>query len=564
VSNEKKKPDKAGGFTFDVTSSWIAHTGIPSPPDATSIAFEMPSPEVIAEARSRGVKVVQRFDIELAGGQNPFDVWETMFGPEPDGEIQIWRKLPKPRIGRSGKPVTVEAVVSDTMAGLRQWLPQVRDFILRDSYFTVNLFYPGATHWRHRETGAPVMRRTENCLQNLVGVYVDMDVGRSEEEASKPEQRMTWRQAAAIAGDYMDAGLLPQATFFARSGRGVYCVWCLRDDQNKNQLIKLPPPPPYGEGSEKRAHLIGLYKRINMEFSERLRIAAADPIHDASRYLRLPGSIHSKANQPVIWQVQFVDGEIPTYTIWELANFAGLYPLDTLAAGSGERLLLPVPVEEKPVGKRGRETKKPGSAPNRIAGRRGLGKLRVEDILTIEGYQFGFGQGFREGCLLRYADALRTSGCSPYQVETKLTEMARRCRPGYPSDDNDASIPELVKEAFKRKRSWKTETLVKWFQVTPELARELGLVTIIPKEVREERRLTPEKRRDIIEKRRKLIADLIIENSYKLPPLRQLVGMCARYGFATNRETMRQDLQALGHKTRKPGRPKSKTSLFDT
>lgn len=540
--------------TVSSTASFV------SIPTVTSTSYLMPSQEEIEEAQSRGVKVVQRFDVELAGGQNPFDVWETMFGPEPKGEIQIWRKLPEPII-RRGKQIGMDRVVSDTMAGLRQWLPQLRDFILRDSYFTLNLFYPGAHHWRNKETGAPVMRRTERCLQNLVGVYVDMDVGRTEEDSKIPAQRMTWRQAAAIAGDYMDDGRLPQATFFARSGRGVYCVWCLRDELDKSRLIQLPPP-----GSDKRSHLIGLYKRINKEFSGRLRIAAADQIHDASRYLRIPGSIHTKANQPVIWQVQYVDGEIPLYTIGELANSAGLYPAEAESAPyqlrSRELALLPE-VTEETSGKRRRETKNPGSTPNRGAGRYRLGELRVDDILTIEGYQVGFGQGFREGCLLRYADALRTAGCSQFQMETKVREMAQRCRPSYPSDPNDTPIRELVKDSFKRQRSYKTETLVRWFQVTPDQARELGLVTIVPKEVREERRLTLKKRQDIREKRREVIQSWIIENGYKIPPLRRLAKICESYGFSTNPETVRQDLEALGYKTRKPGRPKASNTMFE-
>lgn len=542
------------------TATWAPRTDTGFP------GIQPMTPAKIEEARSRGLKVVERFDVELEAAQNPFDVWDTMFGQESDGELQLWRKLPEPIVNKRGIPVGVEELISENLRNLREMLPVIREFILLDAYFTVNLFYPGAQHWRHPQTGMRVMKRTEKCLQNLVAAYVDLDVGRAAEDARIPEQRMTWRQAAAIAGDYMDAELLPQATFFARSGRGVYCIWCLRDEHDRDKLIRLPPPFPGAEGEE-RARLLGVYKRINKEFGERLRCAAADRIHDASRYLRLPGSIHSKTRQRVIWQLQTVDGKIPLYTMRELANWAGLTRTELITPAlpyeiqtSEPRLLTGEIEPEKQV----RKTKNPGSAPQKKAGQKRLGLNRVHDIETIEGYRFGFDQGFRSGTLLRYADALRIAGYTKAEIESRLAEMGLRCNPPYPSDANDTPISEIVKDAFKESRKYLTKNLTSWFQVTPELARELNLISIIPPEVRDERKLTRVKQASVIQRRRQLMQELITAANGKLPALRRLVDLLARYGYIVNKDTVRGDLKALGYKLRSPGRPnKGELLAFD-
>jgi hypothetical protein len=517
--------------------------GTPSATHYPLVDRRKPEPKTLAENVIRGFERMSEI-------QNPFEVWEIMFGRDPDGEMQLWRKLPEPRIRKRGRATNMVELVSESMVNLRTLFPQLRDLALVDSYFTINLFYPGCHHWQDPESGFRVMRRCEDQVHNLVNVYADLDVGRKPEEAKDPLQELTWRQAAAIAGEIMDKKIIPQATFFVKTGRGVACIWTMRDEANPEKLIKLPPP--FKETKEQRERIIGLYKRINKEFAYRLRAAAADKIHDASRYLRIPGSKHSANDERIIWQPQMISGGYRFYTLPELARWAGIeiaprpepYVIRTTAP-----LMLPEPEKR-------RRTRRPGTAPNRRKGQVKIGQMRVDDIMRIEGYFGGFPQGFRQGTLLRYADCLRIQGLTDRETLTKVTAMAARCNPPYPSAPNDPPPDEVVRDAYRMGRSYLTNSLVRWFHVDAELASALGLSSIIPAEVKQARKAASPTRAEIRERRHQAIREHIAETCGAVPDLRTLSRICAAYGFPASYETIRKDLEALGHPIPARGRPK--------
>lgn len=504
----------------------------------------------LADKRGPGQEMIYGFEASPLS-VSPFEVWETMFGPNPDADLQIWRRLPEPRLNKKGKLVDMGCVISDRLPNLRTVFPQLLDLVFIDSFFTVNLFYSGAKHWKDPETGFRVMRRLQNLVHYLVNCYVDCDVGRDPADAKDPLQTLDFWDAMGIAGKLMREGVVPYSTWFVETGRGAAAIWTLRDDTDRDKLVKLPAY--FGPEREERERIIGLYKRINKELAYRLRDAAADKIHDASRYLRTPFSRHSKTNRAVIWHKQMPGGVTPFYTLPELARWAGieLNPAPLPYRIRTESLCLPPGPQTAE-----RRTQKPKSVPNRRKGQQRIGELRVHDIMLLEGYHWGFPQKKRRRSILRYIDALRISGVCDREALEKAEAMARRCRPAYPSDANDIPVDDLVRDAYKVKRSYKTSNLVHWFGVDDELAGILGLVHIIPPETARARKADHPTRGQVREKRLEAIKDYIRQNAGIIPPLRVLARVVRAVGCPTCYTTIRNDLGKLGLEIPHAGRPK--------
>jgi hypothetical protein len=150
-------------------------------------------------------------------------------------------------------------------------------------------------------------------------------------------------------------------------------------------------------------------------------------------------------------------------------------------------------------------------------------------------------------------------------ITKALEAMAGNCRPPYPSDAGDLSIREIVNDVFAldpktgkpKKRKHKAEHLCHLFNITAEVADKLELRTIIPDELKAERKKNrPPTQREIDKERR-------------LDALRQLVGIfgkgfgCRKYVQAladmdikTNRQTVNVDLRSIGYELPKQGKTK--------
>lgn len=466
----------------------------------------------------------------------------------PEGYVGFVRKPSEPRQDRDGKPIQFETLASIKVSELEQMFPAIAHHLVKDSYFTVSSMYRAAPYL-NKTTGLPDVWRKEAHLKTLNACYADLDVGRPESDL--PEQRQTWGEAAGRVLDAIDAGTIPQASIIARSGRGVYVFWLLRDDRE-------PHLPPKGD-AKYHPEKLALYKLVNQAICRRLQHVAADErAHDGARVLRVPGSLHTKVNRRVTYLLLADDrGKGYTYTLSELAALVGVKECAESLPDQTRRL---VTTQLFPKF-RGRETKLPGSQPSRVAGRIKLNALRAADLVTLEAHYKGWPKGRRRFLLDLYAQFLHHAGNAPQDVLTAVKVMAANCRPPYPSDPSDDSVVRIVEQATRTPKTRRTPNaaLCRWLKVTPELARSLALQTILPPEVVAERKPPPGGRRaqhlaDLTE-----FVRLYLER-HPVVTCRGMTNAALHRGFTTNRDTVNKIMNALGYVVRGPGRPKGAVS----
>jgi len=532
-------------------------------------------------------------------------------GRAPDGYIALERKLPDgsdwDRRHRCFLPVK----------DLNEMFPAVVEHFARDGYQGIAVYY-GAAKWTDKETGLPAialkerrlkdgrtisqhtMARCKENLRWLPACFTDLDCGRTPEEAERkgrPELALSWRYAAAAAGEMMDNGDLPQATIIARSGRGLYLFWLLCDAQDMRLPVRTLP----------KAN-VALMEACNKELNRRLLHLAADKgAFDATRLCRIEGSWHSGAQKRVQYLEQ-IPPDIPlgyiqrdatgrhyVYTLMEMATALSI-PTAPAALTAGTQALLEH--SRKWERKRG-PTKNPGSKPEMAKYTQRLHAKRVDDLIALEQYRVrqtgkGYAQkgtrypadtGYPAGfvahlcgrCLVLtlYAEALRGAGEPEAEALAKVRVMAANCNPQWP-DKPGESVEALVSGVYSK---WtKTgkplipnrtnETLCKWLGISAALAEELHLDTIIPDELKARRKAETPTRDQYTEARRAALLDLLARDGDKLLdlPARRLATYLAAHDIPGSRnpvnhkawshEKLRQDLDALNlARRRRRGRP---------
>lgn len=471
---------------------------------------------------------------------------------DPGGFIGFVRKpdpAAPPRLDRNGKPYTFENLLSIRADDLRSMFPALAHWLTHDSYVTVNAYYRPAPY-PNRRTGLPDVWRKEKHLRSLTACYADIDSGRPESE--EPGAALTWRQAQHEAEALADAGVIPQPSIMARSGRGVYLFWLLRDEHEPD---KLPHAWP-----EK----VQLYKACNRALNDRLRAHAlpADPAAiDAARVLRVPGSIHTKALRRVRYVIQLDErGRGFVYTLPELAAALDLPALDGDLPEATRRLARPAQY---------RRVKAPGAAPLRSHGVAALNALRASDLRTLEQHRGGFlkrGAKYPDGStspgrrftLTLYANFLRGSGADQAATLAALRSMAANMRPPYPDEPGDQTPEDLTaaEYATSSRRKYKNDTLCALLGVSADLARELDLQTIRPLDVATEADQARPLQADVIRARREWLRLYMLDHGGDWTAQRvvNLSALAPAPYSWRNRQTANQDLNAIGYKVRGPGR----------
>jgi len=458
-----------------------------------------------------------------------------------------------PRLDRNGKPYSWENLFSIRADDLRSMFPALAHWLTHDAYMTVNAYYRAAPY-TNRQTGLPDVWRKEKYLRSLNACYADIDCGRPESE--EPGGALDWRQAQHEAEALADAGVIPQPSIMARSGRGVYLFWLLRDEHEPDKL----PPHAWPEKVE-------LYKACNRALNERLRanrLPADQAAIDAARVLRVPGSIHRKALRRVRYVIQLGDdGRGFVYTLPELAAALDLPALDGDLPEATRKLARPA---------QWRRVKTPGAAPLRSHGAAALNALRATDLRTLEQHRGGFlkrGAKYPDGStspgrrfvLTLYANFLRGSGAALADACAAACSMAANMLPPWPDEPGDPTPQALVaaEYATNRRRRWSNAKLCALLGISADLARELELKTIRPRDVALDADQARPLQADVIQARRGFVRQYI--EAHGVPTARRLARVLHAAGHtnsATNQETANQDLNALGYVVRRSrgGRPR--------
>ncbi len=474
---------------------------------------------------------------------------------DPGGYIGFCRKpdpAAPPRLDKHGKPYLWDNLFSIRVDDLESMFPALQEWILHDSYMTVNTMFRAAPY-ANKLTGHPDVWRKEKHLRSLTACYADIDCGRP--ESTEPGAARTWRDALHRAGVLADAGVIPQPSIMARSGRGAYLFWLLRDADDPSKL-----PHAWMDST------IPLYKAINKAIDERLltcSLPADIRAIDAARVLRVPGSIHRQAGRRVSYVIQAdADGRGFVYTLPELAQALDIPSLTPTLPAATRALARPAQY---------RTVKKPGSAPRRAKGCKSVNAQRASDLVKLQEYRGGFkrrGDVYPDGhtspgrrfILSLYVNFLRGSGLAQDDAIDALRAMASNMIPAWPDDPGDPTIEALAAQEYARsgRRRWPDKKLIPMLGITEALADEIDLHTIVPAAVREARAAALPTQQEVIERRREWLRKYIIEHGGDWTGPR-VMNLSALSPYAWNNHfTATQDLNAIGYQVRRPGRPRKK------
>ena len=443
------------------------------------------------------------------------------------------------------------------------WLPGLLDALDEDGYFGLNSSYRPA-----RRSERPVMRERHVYRPAVVeGQHVEVECVESVTQRVSPvtglphahhtQDNLRWLNVAHVdvdcyrvgltVGDVLgrivdlqDAGQLPPATAFARSGRGLWVFWFLLDMRNPRQgertVYGVTHRPDTPQRASKRA--LALYAKVQRALAERLRIFGADlGALDGPRFAPVPGTRKTATDTRVdVWFQLASNGHGFAYTLPQLAKV-----LDVPTSPTAHPVIAAaLPDTPKDA---------PKDAALSAAGRKGwlvrwrntLADLRV--LLNLRGG--GFDAGCRNRGAFFYALVLLRSGMSAEDAASHLADYGAKCRPPLAADE----LRGALKQAQKPKQSGHlaNERLFSELGVTDREASYLSHPVVRPP--------APPPRQSPDARRARVL--FIVKNLGHVPPTRAMSAYLKTHGFSANHATVALDYQALGLRPLKPtgGRP---------
>lgn len=405
-----------------------------------------------------------------------------------------------------------------TRKGLIECLPRIMPYLVQDAYFTVNASYQAAP-WKNSITGLPGGWCREIYLRYLNACFVDLDCYKFGLQFGDAVNQVIKAQ---------DANVIPPASIIVRSGRGLYLLWLLRGE-GRNFERAFPQTIP-------------LYKDVLRAIRERIREfnPALNPDPAAGRttqLLRIPGSINTKAELPVVAQIQVIQGGVvPVYTLKDLAKLFDVWAAPELPQRTSDYL-----------SGSGRVVQRPGSCPARRSGRIKSGHYRLTDLHTIAVNQAKIKQGKRGMALMYYCEFAKAAEYDLQATIRGMETFARElCSPPYPSDADDTPVREIVRDIFgKGIKRFKSASIARFFEVAPAQARSWGLISIVPWAIRDERKKAKvrDTKRDA---RREVIWRIVQEHPGAVPSYRRVARRLKQEGLGTvSYRTIGKDLRAV-------------------
>ena len=507
-----------------------------------------------------------------------------------DGHIAICRKLP-------GKGL--EQLWMLTPADLRGTFAAFGEWLLVNSYASTQAYWRTAPQgWIHAPTGLPAIgvdrhrpigkrrfgRVTEN-LRWLNMLSCDIDCGRSETDAKTDLERVPWRDAQRRLEDLQDAGLVPPISMYGYSGRGLYAIWLLHDEHNRDHSA-----PAYD-------HHVVTWKALQKELIRRVESAPLPVDHAGSlitQVYKIGGSLHPATGERARFFITAQADKhrrLISYTLPELAAAFGMQALSGDLPDQTREQAHPARTRRAPLSRN----------PLRSHGYKARHAQIASDMLSILAHRLADGSGgwrkrgeaYADGhrspvygrwmILSLYARALVRSMYSPKELRppatidpdtrqdvlSRLRDMAAHCQQPYPDDSRDTpeSILNAVLSEYKLVRSPRTGELVQILPPTPstktlcaafgvdaDLARELDLKTIRPRDVAldaDRERPTAQER---VAVRQQFLRDWILAHPnpsgggrWTARKVRDALTPFAPYPW-NNHETANQDLNAIGYR----------------
>lgn len=339
-----------------------------------------------------------------------------------------------------------------------------------------------------------------------------------------------------------DSGVIPPATMFARSGRGLWVFWFLVDGMNPNEGEQIIHGERHQPGTPARAtkRSMALYAKVQNAIVRKLThlgadLAAVDPVHSAP----MPGTMKSTgADHRVLYWAQATANGLQAYQLPQLAAALGC-DLQRREHPIIERALSAHPLDAP---------KKPANIEKGIKGWkvRWDGVVRdLEILIRLREGRWPHGVS-RNRCAFYYAVALQRAGMHQTDVGQRVTVFGERV--GLERDE----IAHAVKQC-KKKAQWshlKRDTYLRDLDVTPVERSYLDAQrTPAP---------APTAGKVSIQPRRDALLDAIGSHFRgKVPSVRTMAAYLATQEVPCgNHSTVHRDYLALGlQPTTKAGRP---------
>lgn len=237
----------------------------------------------------------------------------------------------------TGKLRTYAGIPADYIRNPEYYLFNLWDYVDQDldvdAYHSINLSYRrghGYSKFLRDKIVDPITQkpfhvpaRKTRDLSSLGALYVDCDCYTANLTAPYVQYKIT---------ELVDAGELPQPSYFKDSGQGLWAFWLLTSTKAFNRS-------PFDQ--------IPTYRRIQRTIVRKLKHLGADAnCTDATRITRNHGSLNSKSKTRVRMHVVYIDGKIPRYDLAELEDFFGCYPAFNLDPVEVESVQPYCPVED--------------------------------------------------------------------------------------------------------------------------------------------------------------------------------------------------------------------------
>ena len=392
---------------------------------------------------------------------------------------------------------------------LARYFPEFREQLLKDSYVSIN------AGWRLRRYGKDgaaygyPLHRTER-LRYLCAAYADLDYYRLGVDFGQALGRIVTMQ---------ETGYLPKASMIVKSGRRMWLLYLLHDQRDPSRA-----PGAFPDKLEQ-------YFAVQRAIIERLIPVGADSsARDAARHIRVPGSLHSGAEERVTWWIQ---GEGPQAYSYSLSQLCGLF---------GVSIAVRHPKEQAAV--------EAGTRSDLArAGKRGWAALnarRLREFNVLRSMRGRFYLGTRNNAATLYGWLLKRNGLSRTEVAHQVSLLGSECHPPLaPSECRGA-----VKTAFSPLwRRISDQNIADRLDILPE---ESALLERLPEAMKyRSKELPPPPLRPcevramtIIERRAKITQ--IVADLGHVPTVRAMGERLIEAGFQGNHQTVFKDFKALG------------------
>ncbi len=442
---------------------------------------------------------------------------------------------------------------------LKGWFPQLVDeFFGEDSFFTVNGFLPlrDKKGVQRPSDVRPELARPNHrahLARYLCACYADLDF-----------YKMPGLDFGRVIGELVslqDKGVLPVASMFTRSGRGMWAFWFVRE-LDSNAPVRAWP------------NKVALYEKVQRAINNRLRSLGADAkALDVSRFTRIAGSVHSDTKRHVQYLVSYDANQRPyLYTLDQLADAFGVARPQALHAS------------------RSLTERDPKKSRDSLRGSLGRWAKELERFEKLRDLRGEFRKGCRTRALRLYAgmlvrvrksalryleqggelgeDLRRFSELTDHDIYRAVRQLVAACEliadDKVRNSDADSAVRTALTEGGVRTMS--AQSIADALRVTHEeaaqldwpCASEFGAIEKPPQPPsREEQRVMRE--RLILQR---------IEASGEVPPLRELRAWLGDANLHATTRTLMKDLARLGienprgRDARASERERAETPLF--